>query len=57
MYKRQLVACGGGGEDFANDPPEIIFGQDVCSECNMIINEANFAAAYWTCLLYTSRCV
>lgn len=42
-----LAACG-GGTDFANEPPEIIFGQDVCSECNMIINEANFAAAYWT---------
>ena len=42
-----LAACG-GGEDFANEPPDIIFGQDVCSECNMIINEANFAAAYWT---------
>jgi copper chaperone NosL len=42
-----LAACGGGA-DVANEPPEIIFGQDVCSECNMIINEANFASAYWT---------
>ncbi len=41
-----LVACG-GGQSF-DEPPEIIYGQDVCSECNMIINEANFAAAYWT---------
>jgi copper chaperone NosL len=42
-----LAACGGGA-DIANEPPGIIFGQDVCSECNMIINEANFASAYWT---------
>jgi copper chaperone NosL len=41
-----LAACG-GGQSF-DEPPEIIFGQDVCSECNMIINEANFASAYWT---------
>lgn len=42
-----LAACGGGA-DIANEPPEIIYGQDVCSECNMIINEANYASAYWT---------
>lgn len=42
-----LAACG-GGEDIANEPPEIIYGEDVCSECNMIINEENFASAYWT---------
>jgi copper chaperone NosL len=41
-----LAACG-GGQSF-DEPPEIIYGQDVCSECNMIINEANFASAYWT---------
>lgn len=42
-----LAACGGGA-DITNEPPEIIYGQDVCSECNMIINEANYASAYWT---------
>lgn len=41
-----LVACG-GSESF-DKPPEILFGQDVCSNCNMIISEANFASAYWT---------
>lgn len=41
-----LVACG-GSESF-DEPPEILFGQDVCSNCNMIISEANFASAYWT---------
>jgi copper chaperone NosL len=40
------VACGGGQS--AAEPPEILYGQDVCSECNMIINEANYASAYWT---------
>jgi copper chaperone NosL len=29
-------------------PPEIVYGQDVCDRCGMIINEENFAAAYWT---------
>lgn len=41
-----LAACG-GGQSF-DEPPEIVYGQDVCSECNMIINEANYASAYWT---------
>lgn len=42
-----LVACG-SGQDFAGEPPEIVVGQDVCSGCNMIINDINHAAAYWT---------
>jgi copper chaperone NosL len=29
-------------------PPEILYGQDVCDECNMIINDPRFAAAYVT---------
>lgn len=43
-----LAACGGGGADIANEPPGIVVGEDVCSGCNMIINELNHAAAYWT---------
>jgi copper chaperone NosL len=31
-----------------DQPPEIRYGQDVCDECNMIINEPRFAAAYYT---------
>lgn len=31
-----------------DDPPDIIYGQDVCDECSMIINEARFAASYVT---------
>lgn len=41
-----LVACG-GAESF-DEPPEILYGQDVCSNCNMIISEENYASAYWT---------
>lgn len=29
-------------------PPEIIYGQDVCQACGMIINEARHAASYVT---------
>lgn len=29
-------------------PPEILYGQDICDECSMIINEARFAASYVT---------
>jgi copper chaperone NosL len=41
-----LAACGGKAN--VNEPPEIVYGQDVCSRCNMIINEERHAAAYWT---------
>ena len=41
-----LMACGGAQSN--NEPPEILYGQDVCSNCNMIISEENFASAYWT---------
>ncbi|MDJ0498410.1 MAG: nitrous oxide reductase accessory protein NosL [Acidimicrobiia bacterium] len=30
----------------ANGPPEITYGRDICIECNMIISEPRFAAAY-----------
>jgi copper chaperone NosL len=41
-----LMACGGGTS--LDEPPEILYGQDVCDECNMIINEPKHAAAYVT---------
>ncbi len=41
-----LMACGGG--QATAEPPEILYGQDVCDACNMIISEEKFAAAYWT---------
>ncbi len=41
-----LAACGGA--DSVDNPPEILYGQDVCSNCNMIISEESYASAYWT---------
>lgn len=43
-----LIAAGCQKEVNLEEPPEIIYGQDVCVECNMIINEARFAASYVT---------
>jgi copper chaperone NosL len=41
-----LAACGGAAD--TTQPPEILYGQDVCDECNMIISEEKYASAYWT---------
>ncbi len=41
-----LMACRSSPD--LDVPPEIIYGQDVCDECSMIINEARFAASYVT---------
>ena len=30
------------------DPPEIIYGVDICDHCNMIISEARYASSYIT---------
>jgi copper chaperone NosL len=44
-----LFALIGCGQDVDTEkPPDIVYGQDVCDRCNMIINEEKFAAAYWT---------
>ena len=39
-----LAGCSSSAE--ANGPPEITYGRDICIECNMIISEPRFAAAY-----------
>lgn len=39
-----LSACGGGTVD-PNTPPEIVYGEDVCQRCGMIISDDRFAAA------------
>ena len=41
-----LVACG-SSVNF-DQPPDIVYGEDVCERCSMIINEARYAAAYVT---------
>lgn len=43
-----LLLVGCQKEANLTEPPEIIYGQDVCAECSMIINEARFAASYVT---------
>ncbi|MCL4834769.1 MAG: nitrous oxide reductase accessory protein NosL [Caldilineaceae bacterium] len=39
-----LSACGGAAVD-PNIPPEIVYGEDVCDQCGMIISDDRFAAA------------
>jgi copper chaperone NosL len=39
-----LAACAQG--EAVIMPPEIRYGEDVCAECNMIISDPRFAAAY-----------
>ncbi|MBE2224064.1 MAG: nitrous oxide reductase accessory protein NosL [Anaerolineae bacterium] len=41
-----LAACGSKTD--LNAPPEILYGQDPCDQCSMIINEPRFAASYVT---------
>jgi copper chaperone NosL len=41
-----LTACG--AETDLDAPPEILYGQDPCDQCSMIINEARFATSYVT---------
>lgn len=41
-----MIACQSA--NVLETPPEIIYGQDVCTECSMIINDPRFAAAYVT---------
>ena len=41
-----LTACGADMD--LNAPPEILYGQDPCDQCSMIINEPRFAASYVT---------
>ncbi|UCC51087.1 MAG: hypothetical protein JSV68_18550, partial [Anaerolineaceae bacterium] len=41
-----FVGCGQTTN--LEEPPQIVYGQDVCERCGMIISEEKFAAAYWT---------
>jgi copper chaperone NosL len=41
-----LAACNSGTD--LDAPPEIRYGEDTCDRCQMIINEARYAAAYVT---------
>jgi len=41
-----LTACGSAPD--LESPPEIMYGQDPCEQCSMIINEPRFATSYVT---------
>jgi copper chaperone NosL len=41
-----LLGCQSAAD--LDTPPEILYGQDVCDECNMIISESRYAASYVT---------
>ncbi len=41
-----LVACSASPD--LSQPPEIVYGEDICDECNMIVSEPRFAAAIYT---------
>jgi copper chaperone NosL len=43
LFTLLLAACQPRSEE--PRPPEIVYGQDVCAQCGMIISEARFAAA------------
>lgn len=43
-----LVVIGCQSEVNLDEPPEIVYGEDVCDRCNMIISEARYAASYVT---------
>jgi copper chaperone NosL len=41
-----LIACQPAVD--LSKPPEIRYGEDICTECNMIISEPRYAAAFYT---------
>jgi copper chaperone NosL len=46
LFLLLLTACG--AETDLDTPPEILYGQDPCDQCSMIINEPRFATSYTT---------
>ncbi|MCA9937247.1 MAG: nitrous oxide reductase accessory protein NosL [Anaerolineales bacterium] len=43
-----LFAIGCSHSPDTGQPPVIIYGEDTCDRCRMIIDDERFAAAYWT---------
>lgn len=39
------ASCGGAAATGPIPPPRMVFGEDLCAECSMIINEQRFAGA------------
>lgn len=48
FYAAALLLTACGSEVDFDRPPEIVYGEDICERCSMIINEARYAAAYVT---------
>lgn len=44
VFASVLTACQTAPN--LDTPPEIIYGEDICEQCNMIISEPRFAAGY-----------
>lgn len=40
-----FLAAACGGKVDPNTPPEIVYGEDICDQCGMIISDERFAAA------------
>lgn len=43
-----LLVAGCAAETSIDEPPEIVYGEDECDRCRMIISDARYAAAYMT---------
>lgn len=43
-----LIVTGCSGDVSIDEPPEIIYGEEECDRCRMIISDARYAAAYMT---------
>jgi len=48
VFLLMLLATGCTGGASIDEPPEIIYGEDECERCRMIINDERYAAAYMT---------
>ena len=47
LFAATLFSACGAAVDF-DKPPDIVYGEDICERCSMIINEARYASAYVT---------
>lgn len=48
IFITSLFLFGCGRNVDISQPPEIFYGEDLCTECGMIISEPRYAAAYYT---------
>jgi len=48
FYMAIFLIAGCSSQPQTDKPPAILYGEDACDECRMIINEERFASAYVT---------